>query len=210
MPLRVCQNACNNFHKGKKSKRNSLACFPKTLTRKPGFLDRVERNYYTVSMRMSRNLKQARPWPVTTQRKLILDILQEAGTHIDAKEVYRRANERDPRISVATVYRSLQLFRETGLVDEKRLGQVRCCYEIKRSGEHHHLVCQSCGRIIDVESPLIQQLVMEVQQKNKFHVTRAELCLEGYCGECEEKHEKQSKLTNFAGHSLQGRFEDNT
>ena len=136
---------------------------------------------------MSRNLKQTKPWPVTTQRKLILDILQESGTHIDAKEVYRRANERDARISIATVYRSLQLFRKMGLVDERRLGQVRCCYEMKQPGEHHHLICRSCGRIIDVESSLIQQLVMEVQQKNKFYVTRAELCLEGYCEECEER-----------------------
>ena len=136
---------------------------------------------------MSRNLKKAEPWPVTTQRKLLLNVLQEAGTHIDAKELYRRANEQDPRISIATVYRSLQLFREMGLVDERRLGQVRCCYEIKRSGEHHHLVCRGCGRIIDVESPLIQQLVMQVQRENKFHVTRAELCLEGYCEECKER-----------------------
>jgi len=136
---------------------------------------------------MSRNLTKAEPWLVTTQRKLLLNVLQEAGTHIDAKELYRRANEQDPRISIATVYRSLQLFREMGLVDERRLGQVRCCYEIKRSGEHHHLVCRGCGRIIDVESPLIQQLVMQVQRENKFHVTRAELCLEGYCEECKER-----------------------
>ena len=107
--------------------------------------------------------------------------------NIDAKEIYRRANERDSKISIATVYRSLQLFREMGLVDERRLGQVCCCYEIKRSGEHHHLVCRGCGRIIDIESPLIQQLVIEVRRQNKFHVTRAELCLEGYCEECEER-----------------------
>jgi Fur family ferric uptake transcriptional regulator len=136
---------------------------------------------------MIRNLKQTKPWLVTAQRQLILGILREAGAHIDAKEVYRRASERDPEISIATVYRSLHLFKEMGLIDEIRLGQVRCCYEVKRSGEHHHLVCRDCGRIIDVESPLIQQLVMEVQQKNKFHVTRAELCLEGYCEECEER-----------------------
>lgn len=137
-------------------------------------------------LRMSRNLNYAKPWAVTTQRELILDILQEAGAHIDAKEVYRRANERDPRISIATVYRSLRLFKETGLIDERRLGQMRCCYEIKRRGEHHHLICRGCGRIVEVEGPLIQQLVMQLQRENRFHVTKAELCLEGYCEACEE------------------------
>ena len=136
---------------------------------------------------MIRNLTQTKPWLVTAQRQLILDILREAGAHIDAKEVYRRASERDPEISIATVYRSLHLFKEKGLIDERRLGQVCCCYEIKRSGEHHHLVCQSCGQVIHVESPLIRRLVTEVQQKNRFHVTKAELCLEGYCKECEER-----------------------
>ena len=132
------------------------------------------------------NRKAARSYPLTAQRKLILSIIKEAGEHIDAKEIYRRANERDPRISISTVYRSLLLFKETGLVDERRLGQMCCYYEIKRSGDHHHLVCQGCGRITDIKSPLIKQLIAEVQQKNRFHVTKAELCLEGYCENCEE------------------------
>ena len=137
-------------------------------------------------MRMSLNRIQAKPWPVTAQRRLILDILQEAGTHIDAKEVYRRASERDPRISIATVYRSLRLFKQMGLIDERRLGQMRFCYEIKQSDEHYHLVCRACGRVIEFKLPLIQELVNDIQHKNKFHVTRAELCLEGYCEECED------------------------
>ena len=67
---------------------------------------------------MIRNLTQTKPWLVTAQRQLILDILREAGSHIDAKEVYRRASERDPEISIATVYRSLHLFKEKGLIEE--------------------------------------------------------------------------------------------
>jgi len=142
---------------------------------------------------MIRNLEHAKPWPVTAQRELIWGILQEAGTHIDAKELYRRAVEQDPRISVATVYRSLRLFKEMGLVDERRLVQVRCCYEIKRQDEHHHLVCRGCGRVIEFESPLIQRLVMEVRRKSRFQVTRAELCLEGYCEKCEEEERTTAK-----------------
>ena len=142
---------------------------------------------------MIRNLEYAKPRPVTAQRELIWDILQETVMHIDAKELYRRAVERDPRISVSTVYRSLRLFKEMGLIDERQLGQVRCYYEVKRQDEHHHLVCQGCGRVIEFESLLIQRLMMEVQRKNRFQVTGAKLYLEGYCEECEKEESTTAK-----------------
>ena len=107
---------------------------------------------------------------------------------MDAKELYRRASERDTNISLATVYRNLRSFKEQGLIDERRLGRMHCCcYEMKRLGEHHHLVCRGCGHVIEFESPLIHQLLADVQRKNGFHVTRVELCLEGYCRECKKE-----------------------
>jgi len=112
--------------------------------------------------------------------------MQEAGTHLDAKELYRRAIEKDASISLATVYRSLRLFKEQGLIEERHLSQVRCSYEMKRLGEHQHLVCRGCGQVIEFESPLIGKLVAEVQQKNNFRVTRTELYLEGYCHKCKK------------------------
>ena len=136
---------------------------------------------------MIRNIVDIRSQPITMQRQLILDILREAEEHVDAKELYRQASLRDPKISMATVYRSLRLFKEMGLIDERRLGQVRCYYEIKRSDEHQHMICISCGQVTEVESPLVQRLVTELQHKRKFHVTKAELYLEGYCDKCDER-----------------------
>jgi Fur family ferric uptake transcriptional regulator len=138
---------------------------------------------------MIRNLNKHRGHLITSQRKLILDILKEADGHLDAKELYRKASERDPNISMATVYRTLRLFYEMGLIDERRLGQVRCSYELKRQADHHHLICKGCGRIMEVDSPLIRKLIKELQNKNKFHVIKAELCFEGYCVECEENQQ---------------------
>jgi Fur family ferric uptake transcriptional regulator len=135
---------------------------------------------------MIRNLNKSKRQLATSQRKLIMDVLREAGGHMVAKEIYQKASERDPNISMATVYRNLHLFNEEGLIDEIHLGQIRCSYELKRQGDHHHLICQGCGRIIEVNSPLIQKLIRELQKKNKFHVTKVELLFEGYCGECEE------------------------
>ncbi|GAJ08540.1 unnamed protein product, partial [marine sediment metagenome] len=119
--------------------------------------------------------------PVTVQRRLLLDLIREAGGHIDVKEIYRRASSRDESISLATVYRSLRLFKELGLVDEIRLGELGCYYEIKQSVEHQHMVCKCCGKVMDFESSLTGKLVGEAQQTYSFNVTKAELYLEGYC-----------------------------
>lgn len=134
-------------------------------------------------MKINRN-RQTTTQPDTWQRRLLLSVMQEAGKHLDAKELYRRASERDARISLATVYRNLRLFKEQGLINERRLGQARCYYEMKRLGEHQHLVCKACGQVIEFESPLIRKLVAEVQRKNNFSVTKVELYLEGHCHKC--------------------------
>lgn len=136
-------------------------------------------------MRVNRN-KGVKSRPDTSQRRLLLNVMQEADKHLDAKELYRRASERDASISLATVYRNLQLFKEQGLINERHLGQARCFYEVKQPGEHQHLVCESCGQVIEFESPLIRKLVAEVQRRNSFTVTNVELYLEGYCDNCKE------------------------
>jgi Fur family ferric uptake transcriptional regulator len=136
-------------------------------------------------MRINRN-KSAKPRPDTSQRRLLLSVMREAERHLDAKELYRRASERDASISLATVYRNLHLFKKQGLIDESHLGQARCFYEMKHSGQHQHMVCESCGQVIEFESPLIRKLVAEVQRRSNFAVTKVELYLEGHCHECRE------------------------
>jgi len=153
-------------------------------------IDNDKRNGYNQDMRLRLNRKSAsliKGHPLTAQRRLILELLREAKEHIDAKELYRRASSKDCSISPATVYRSLNLFKQLSLVDERKLGKMGCCYEIKRAPEHQHLVCQGCGRVIEFESPLIRKLLDSVQREYSFNVTKAELCLEGYCEQCKEK-----------------------
>jgi Fur family ferric uptake transcriptional regulator len=142
---------------------------------------------------MSLNFKQKNRihgHSMTSQRRLLLGLLREAEGHIDAKELYRRASARDDSIGPATVYRSLNLFEELGLVDAMRLGKVRCCYEIKQSPEYQHMVCQGCGKVIEFQNPYFNKLLKAVQREHGFNVTKAELYLEGYCPECEEKEKR--------------------
>ena len=142
---------------------------------------------------MSLKRKQDNPiqgHPLTTQRRLLLELLRDAEGHIDAKELYRRASAKDESISPATVYRTLNLFKELGLVDEMRLGKVRCYYEIKQSQGHQHLVCQGCGKVIEFQNPHFKKLINAVQREHGFNVKKAELYLEGYCLGCEDKEKK--------------------
>jgi Fe2+ or Zn2+ uptake regulation protein len=143
-----------------------------------------------IYLRMRRNRKQDNPikgHPLTNQRRLLLELLRSTEGHIDAKELYRRASVKDKSISQATVYRTLNLFKELGLVNEMRFGRIRCYYEVKQSPEHQHLVCRGCGKVIEFQSPYFKKVIEAAQQEHGFQVTKAALYLEGYCPECEEK-----------------------
>ena len=129
---------------------------------------------------------------LTTQRRLLLELIRDTEGHLDAKELYQRARTRDESIGSATVYRSLNLFKELGLVDEIRLGKLRCYYEIRQSPEHQHLLCQGCGKVIEFQNPYFNKLIKAVQREHGFKITKAELYLEGYCPKCEEKEKEDS------------------
>ena len=127
--------------------------------------------------------------PVTTQRRLLLELIRQANGHLDADELYRRARAKEPRISLATVYRNLKLFKELGLIAESNLGETHSHYEIKGAGEHYHLVCLGCGKVIEFDSPLIAKAVARTQRENGFDITSVQLKMEGYCPKCKQKKE---------------------
>ena len=128
-------------------------------------------------MSRNRNVKESiKDHPLTNQRRLLLKLLQSAGGHIDAKELYRQASEKDSSISIATVYRSLTLFKRLGLVQERRLSKVRCYYEIKHSDDHQHIICRGCGRVIEFQNPMLEKIIKSILHDNGFNVTEASLC----------------------------------
>ncbi|MDD5038201.1 MAG: transcriptional repressor [Dehalococcoidales bacterium] len=127
--------------------------------------------------------------PMTSQRSLLLELIRQAEGHLDADELHRRAKEKEPRLSLATVYRNLKLFKELGLIAESNLGETHSHYEIKGTAEHHHLVCLSCGQVIEFDSSLIAKAVARMQREKGFDITSVQLKLEGYCRKCKEKRE---------------------
>jgi Fe2+ or Zn2+ uptake regulation protein len=141
-------------------------------------------------MRMSRNRNtdlKLEGHVLTPQRQLILDTIHRFGGMLDARELYKMVNREDESISLATVYRSLNLFKQTGLIDEHRLGRSRCCYELKQSLEHQHLLCKCCGNIIEFESPSISEMVNQIRKEKGFIIEKVEVCIQGTCLDCSKK-----------------------
>jgi Fur family transcriptional regulator, ferric uptake regulator len=139
-------------------------------------------------MSRSRNNRQElQGHVITPQRQVILDAIRQSGGLLDAQELYKLVNSKDETISLATVYRSLNLFKHSGLLAEHRLGRSRCCYELKQSPEHQHMLCTDCGKIFEFESPLISQLVEQIRVEKEFLIDKVEVCIEGVCRECRQK-----------------------
>lgn len=130
---------------------------------------------------------------VTAQRTLLLDILRERGQHVDADELYRQARLKYPQLSLSTVYRNLQLFKKLGLVDEHHFAEEHHHYEVKSLGEHHHLLCLGCGRIVEFDCPLSQQLKQDISQKHDFEVSGVEVRMVGLCPSCRGKQESRQR-----------------
>ena len=125
----------------------------------------------------------------TSQRAVILDIIRRGGGHLDADEIYRQGRKKEPRISLSTVYRSLQRFKELGLVDEFHFDETHHHYEAKTAPEHHHLVCVSCGAVIEFDYDLVGGITNQVREARDFEIVEAELRVAGYCPECRRQRE---------------------
>ncbi|MDO8491027.1 MAG: transcriptional repressor [Dehalococcoidia bacterium] len=121
---------------------------------------------------------------MTRQRTLLLDLIKEAGGHLDADELYRRAREKQPRVSLSTVYRALHLFKKMGLVEEYHFDESHHHYEATSKKEHHHLLCLGCGRVIEFQSPLSRYVTRNVPEARDFHIVDTELRMTGYCSNC--------------------------
>jgi len=122
----------------------------------------------------------------TNQRALILEIIRKGKGHLDADEIHRRAREKEPRLSLSTVYRNLQTLKKLGLVDEVHFDEEHHHYEVKPSTEHHHLVCLGCGRVIEFEYPLSRMVKRSVAEAKDFDITGSEVRMTGYCKRCQQ------------------------
>lgn len=133
---------------------------------------------------LNRQALNAAGMRVTNQRALIMEIIRQGKGHLDADEIYRRARERETRLSLSTVYRTLHMFKEAGLVEELHFNEDHHHYEVKPPTEHHHLLCLGCGRVTEFNRPLSRYIKRNVPEAKGFDVTGTEVRMTGYCPKC--------------------------
>ena len=121
---------------------------------------------------------------LTPQRLMILKAVEDANSHISAEEIYAQVRTYYPQMNISTVYRTLELVKELGLVTETDMGDGRVRYHCMGKGHHHHLVCEKCGSIIDMEETILDPLWSEIERKYNFKVDMKHLVFFGLCAGC--------------------------
>ena len=121
----------------------------------------------------------------TPQRLLILGAFQTPGEHLTAEEVYERVGPLSPAVNRSTVYRTLELFRDLGLITETDLGGGMRQFELLDGPRHHHLICRNCEHMIELDDEIIEPLRDHVRSKYGFSVTIDHLALFGLCSCCQ-------------------------
>ncbi len=116
---------------------------------------------------------------MTGQRRVIARVLSEATDHPDVEELYRRATARDRRISIATVYRTVRLLEEQGILDRRDFGGGRARYEASEHGHHYHLIDIASGKVIEFADAEHESLMRTIADRLGFQLVSLRLELFG-------------------------------
>jgi Fur family transcriptional regulator, peroxide stress response regulator len=136
---------------------------------------------------------------LTPQRKVIAQVLEHAGEHLDAPEVLRRAQQQMPGLHLATVYRTLESFKKPGIIDELDLMHVNGpghFYEARTDKDHMHFTCQRCGGVLEIQTPLFERLKGRIEGSHGLTIRVARLELGGLCGVCASEGGEQASLSD--------------
>jgi Fur family ferric uptake transcriptional regulator len=139
---------------------------------------------------LRRSLEQelvSRGMRMTHQRRLLIQIIQSADSHLDALALWERARSVDPSLNKVTVYRTLAMLKKHGLVDELDLLHLeggKHFYEAKATRDHIHLACLKCGRIQEFESSLLEKLKGQIERDRRFSINGVRVEAGGYCDKC--------------------------
>ena len=123
---------------------------------------------------------------ITRQRRAVLEAFLGSEDHVSAEELYKLVSAKEPKIGLATVYRTLSLLTQSGLASELDFGDGQKRYEHKYMHSHHdHMFCTQCGKIIEFHHPMIEQFQEQVATEQGFKMTSHKLALYGICKECQ-------------------------
>lgn len=123
---------------------------------------------------------------LTPQRVMILSAIENSENHVSAEEIHAQIVAKYPQVNISTVYRTLELLKQLGLVTVTDLGEGRVRYHPVAKGHHHHLVCQDCGAIIDLDDSLLSPLKHILLREYGFLADLKHLAIFGRCAKCNQ------------------------
>lgn len=123
----------------------------------------------------------------TRQRRAVAGVLEELTAFTSAQQIHELLDGRGEQVSLATVYRNLQALSEAGEVDALRGDDGETRYRRCSAGHHHHLVCRSCGRTVEVEGPTVERWADRVASENGFSDVSHTLEIFGRCADCRRR-----------------------
>jgi Fur family ferric uptake transcriptional regulator len=121
---------------------------------------------------------------LTPQRLMILAAIESSRDHISAEEIYAQVVAKYPNVNISTVYRTLELLKKLGMLYEIDLGEGPIRYHAEGSGHHHHLVCQGCGKVIDIEEATLSSLKEILLRDYGFSADLRHVGIFGRCRSC--------------------------
>ncbi len=125
---------------------------------------------------------------LTRQRQILLDLIDKSGEHLDVERLYVLAKQQDPKLNRVTVYRTLNMLKQGGLVDEldlMHIGGDQHFYETRMKQEHAHVICLRCGKVEEFFGEPLHKLRKQVEQHFGFEVLLARTEIGGYCSHCQ-------------------------
>jgi Fur family ferric uptake transcriptional regulator len=123
---------------------------------------------------------------LTPQRLMTISAIENSDGHISAEEIYARVIAKYPQVNISTVYRTLELLKKLGLVTETDFGEGRVRYHPVGKGHHHHLVCQECGAIVDLDESVLTSLKDILLREYGFNADLRHLAIFGRCVKCSQ------------------------
>jgi Fur family ferric uptake transcriptional regulator len=122
---------------------------------------------------------------LTPQRMMVVEALHGSDKHVSAEEIYAQVCARYPYANISTVYRTLELLKQLGLVTEIALGDGCVRFHPTEKGHHHHLVCQKCGKIIDLPESALAPLEGALSDMYQFKADLKHMAVFGLCAKCQ-------------------------
>ncbi|GAA0450700.1 peroxide-responsive transcriptional repressor PerR [Alkalibacillus silvisoli] len=121
---------------------------------------------------------------ITPQRHAVLEYLMHSMNHPTADEIYKALEGKFPNMSVATVYNNLRVFLDIGLVRELTYGDASSRFDCNTT-DHYHIICNSCGKIVDFHYPALDEVEQLAEQVTGFNVSHHRLEVYGTCTDCQ-------------------------